>query len=73
MSIFDFQKFTFCIAMYLMQGFKKEIYLYDLSYNVWMVISLDIDSDLYDEVTKTFQEAFENLYAYCNIHLVNKM
>ena len=54
--------------MYLTQGFNKEIYLFDLSYNVWMVISLNVDSELYDEGSNTFQGAFENIFTYCYLH-----
>ena len=58
--------------MYLTQGFNKEIYLFDLSYNVWMVISLNADPERYDEESNTFQGAFENVFAYCNLQLLNK-
>ena len=58
--------------MYLTQGFNKEIYLFDLSYNVWMVIILNVDSELYDEGSNTFQGAFENIFTYCYLHFLNK-
>ena len=58
------QKFTFCIAMYLMRGDTQDIFLTDPSSpDLWMDIYLDIDTKIYDKANNTFQGAFGNIFA----------
>jgi|688.fasta_scaffold333640_1 hypothetical protein len=50
------QDITFCVALYIMQGYPRVMEFRDANRNVWLSVKVNIDGNSYNEKTNTFQE-----------------
>jgi hypothetical protein len=53
------QDITFCVALYIMQGYPRAMEFRDANRNIWLSVKLNVDAGRYNEKDNTFQEGFQ--------------